>query len=104
MNELITTLYIGNAVIATAAYMPQCLNLWHMLKTDKVNASVSLLTWVMWSWACIVTAIYAFAIHSDDLAFLLISLINAVLCIVTLILTALVHRRTHQKMRKQIYD
>ena len=28
MNELITTLYIGNAIIATAAYMPQCWKLW----------------------------------------------------------------------------
>lgn len=104
MNELITTLYIGNAIIATAAYTPQCWTLWHMLKTDKVNQSVSLLTWVMWSWACTITAIYAVVVHPDDLAFLLISVINAILCIVTVILTALVHHRSRQKMRYQIHE
>ena len=101
MNELITILYIGNAAIASVAYAPQCYQLWRMLKTDAVNKSVSLLTWLLWSWACVVTFLYAFIVNEKDLAFKAISFVNALFCIVTLVLTALVHYRSHQKMKQQ---
>ena len=98
MNELLTTLYLGNSVIAFLAYMPQCITLWRMLKTGKVNKSVSLATWVMWSWACSVTALYAF-FNQDDFAFKVISSVNVLWCTATLVLTAMVHHRTNQQMR-----
>jgi uncharacterized protein with PQ loop repeat len=104
MNELITTLYIGNAAIATIAYAPQCFTLWQMLKTDNVNTSVSLATWVLWSWACGVTALYAFTVNTSDWAFKTISVINAVFCVVTLVLTALVHSRYNKKSRSKSHE
>ena len=103
MTDFITALYLSNSAIACIAYCPQCVTLWRMLKTGKVNKSVSLATWAMWSWACSVTALYAF-LNQDDFAFRLISFVNVVFCIVTLVLTAMVHHRTNQLARNQIHD
>ena len=69
-----------------------------MLRTGNVNKSVSLSTWVMWCWACSVTALYAF-FNQDDFAFKMISFVNVIWCTATLVLTAMVHRRTNQQMR-----
>ena len=101
MNEIITFLYISNAAIATVAYAPQCFKLWHMLKTDAVNKSVSLLTWVLWCWACNVTLLYALFVNEKDWAFKIISVVNALFCVITLVLTARVHYRANQKIRRQ---
>jgi len=98
MNQLLTTLYLANSVIAFVAYLPQCIILWRMLSSGNVNKSVSLSTWVMWCWACSVTALYAF-FNQDDLAFRMISFVNVIWCAATLILTAMVHHRTNQQMR-----
>lgn len=102
MDELITTLYLSNVVVASVAYGPQCLTLWRMLRTDRVNKSVSLLTWLLWSWACLVTLIYALVVSPDDWAFTAISFVNALFCAVTLALTVLVHLRANEKARRQI--
>ncbi|MCG8382920.1 MAG: hypothetical protein MJA28_12015 [Gammaproteobacteria bacterium] len=101
MNEIITTLYIANAGIATIAYLPQCMTLWRMLKTDTVNTSVSLITWLLWAWACSVTLVYAWAIHPTDFAFVTISAVNAVFCLVTAWLTARVHVRARHQHKSQ---
>ena len=100
MLEVITFLYLCNALIATFAYMPQCRKLWVMLKTDCVDKSVSLATWLMWLWACSVTFTYAFTVSTDDFAFKAISTVNVVLCFLTVILTVLVYRRHNQKSRQ----
>ena len=102
MLETITFLYLCNALIATFAYAPQCWKLWVMLKTDEVDKSVSLATWAMWLWACSVTFIYAFVVNTDDFAFKAISTVNVLFCIVTVILTLLVHRRYNQKQSQQV--
>ena len=100
MEALITALYLANSVIACLAYLPQCLTLWRMLKTDTVNTSVSLTTWLLWAWACSVTLVYAWAIHPSDFAFLTISAVNAVFCLVTVGLTARVHIRARQQHKR----
>ncbi len=104
MDTIITTLYIANSAVAFAAYLPQCWTLWRMLKTGKVNTSVSLLTWLMWSWACSVTALYAVTVNREDTAFMLISLINAVFCVITLLLTGCVHYRAHRLREKLLHE
>ena len=75
-----------------------------MLRTGKVNTSVSLLTWVMWSWACLVTALYAVTVNPHDMAFMLISIINAVFCVITLLLTGCVHYRAHRLREKLLNE
>jgi len=102
MEALITAIYLANSVIACLAYLPQCMTLWRMLKTDAVNTSVSLTTWLLWSWACSVTLLYAWVMHRSDLAFLAISAVNEVFCLVTVWLTVRVHIRVHQKNRELI--
>lgn len=94
---LIKFLYICNSLIACIAYAPQCWTLWRMLKTDQVNKSVSLTTWAMWAYACSVTFFYALTAKASDWAFLSVSTVNALFCVVTVVLTFLVHRRFNQK-------
>lgn len=101
MSETITFLYLCNALIASFAYTPQCWKLWVMLKTDCVDRSVSLATWLMWMWACSVTFIYAFVVSEDDLAFKAVSTVNVLLCLVTVVLTVLVYRRYNNKNNRK---
>lgn len=94
MNNIITFLYLCNAGVATFAYVPQCMSLWKMLKSGNVNKSVSLATWLMWSWACSVTFFYAFFVNGEDFAFMAISAVNVIFCLLTAWLTFLVHQRS----------
>lgn len=102
LEQSITALYLGNAAIAAIAYTPQCVTLWRMLKTDRVNKSVSLATWVMWLWACSVTCTYAFLVNQTDYAFQAIASVNVAFCFVTALLTFLVHRRYNKQQENRL--
>ena len=102
MLTIITFLYLCNAGIAAIAYTPQCVGLWRMLKTDRVNKSVSLATWTMWLWACSVSCIYAFLVNESDHAFQAITSVNVVFCFITVLLTFLVHRRYNKQQENRL--
>ena len=102
LEQSVTALYLCNAGIAAIAYTPQCVTLWRMLKTDRVNKSVSLATWCMWLWACSVTLTYAFLVHQNDLAFKAIAAVNVAFCFVTVVLTLLVHRRYDKQQESRL--
>ena len=102
LEQSVTALYLCNAGIAAIAYTPQCVTLWRMLKTNRVNKSVSLATWCMWLWACSVTFTYAFFVNQKDHAFQAIASVNVAFCFVTVLLTYLVHRRYDKQKENRL--
>jgi len=94
-ETLISGLYAANVFGCLAAYLPQALSLRKQLRTDKVDLSVSIQTWMLWPYCNSVTFLFSFA-ATDSWEFQLIASANFVLSWFTLFLAWAVHRRYHQ--------
>ncbi|MFL0809109.1 MAG: hypothetical protein K6L76_01720 [Agarilytica sp.] len=94
-EQAISWLYAANIFGCLVAYLPQALSLRKQLATDQVDRSISLPTWVLWSYCNSVTFVFSF-LATDSWEFQLIASANFVLSWITLYLAWAVHRRYHQ--------
>jgi len=94
-EQAISWLYAANIFGCLVAYLPQAMSLRKQLVTDQVDRSISLSTWVLWSYCNSVTFVFSF-LATDSWEFQLIASANFVLSWLTLYLAWAVHRRYHQ--------
>lgn len=94
-ETLISGLYAANIFGCLVAYLPQAFSLHKQLRTDKVDLSVSIQTWMLWAYCNSVTFLFSF-VATDSWEFQLIASANFVLSWLTLYLAWAVHRRYHK--------
>ena len=94
-EQAISWLYAANFFGCLVAYLPQAFSLRKQLVTNKVDRSISLHTWMLWSYCNSVTMLFSL-MATDSWEFQLIASANFVLSWLTLYLAWAVHRRYHQ--------
>ena len=72
MIYVLSVLYLANAVITIAAYLPQviCLE-----RTKSKPKNFSLASWILWTYTSIITLLYAFLIVKDPIL-IIVSALN----------------------------